>query len=706
MIILIQPVPAGTDGLGDESAMNGQATTAITSATFLPTAPRNYAGAGEWAQHAHDAQHTSYTDQVVATSWRWKWVWNGPDSSGGISSGKFKLPRNSQPVTGDDRVYIAAGSNGVYALKASDGTVAWSRQPGGSINSTPAYDATTRAVFVVSSNGALYKLDAVSGDTLSYFKTRSSSTLPLPPAIVADRVFFSMGNRVYAVNKNTMTQIWSYDAGALVHTPPAYSPSRNRVIVVSNDLYVHAINNTNGGRAWRVKPTVRNGGEPGENDATLAEAKFGWPVIAEVHGYVLVKYRLNWATLWTWSPWPGDNATMRSNLQSRPDEQALFVLDLEDGANPFIANVGHGGFGDGGYLPMGPQPVIKPLPNGQEVAYVVMRGSPCIQDPCNGQWDAHLGEMVLDNNTVSGYQAGYVRFIRNTFFPTDEQGYLSMAGDYLFAAHWEAGIAHQIADRSATKGTNSNPITTLDLPHIVTSQDSNPCGGFSASHYCGQGLINTRMWPSGFYIYWQQGTVYDQYWSGYAAWVVSNNTIYFLSTDGAVVALEQGNPATALSSTPAMIHASSNSDASYAASRFSAEAVLEARSPSSSAKTVIPYPQAWLYAGQEMIVEGAIQYVFNNRRAVYLGFKNPHQGAFKVRIKKEDWDNFESPPEAVYLVGQRVRVHGLIEWYQGDPVIYVRDPSQIEAVDQPNAEGVSDENVCATSHHQCIFVRP
>lgn len=500
-------------------------------------------GNSEWTQHAHDAQRTSYTDQVVPTPWRWKWAWNGPNSSGGISPGKFGLPRNSQPVTGGGRVYIAAGANGVYALNNADGSVVWSRNLGSPVNSTPAYDPDTNALFVVATNGMLYKLNAATGATLGQFSSGSSSDLPLPPAVISDRVFFSMGTRVYAINKQTMSQIWSYNAGAAVHTPPAYSPSRNRVIAVTEDLYVHAIDNATGTQVWRVKPTVRTGGDPGDNNSTLAEVKNGWPVIAEAHGYVLIKLRLDWQALWNPNPWPADNTAMRSYLQQNPEYQALFVLDLDDGSVPFIANVGHGGFGDGGYLPMGPQPVVKRFANGQEVAYVVMRGSPCAQSPCDGRWDSHLGELVLDDTTVPGYLGGYVRFMQNTFFPTDEQAYISMSGDYIFGGHWEAGIAHRIIDRSPSRGTGTNPIVTENLPHIVTSQDVDVCGtGFSTTHYCAQGLYNTRSWPGGFYIYWQQGPVYDQYWSEYATWVVSNNTVYFVSTDGAVVALESAAP--------------------------------------------------------------------------------------------------------------------------------------------------------------------
>jgi len=504
---------------------------------FTPSSP------DEWTQHAHDAQRTSFTSQVVPPPWRWKWAWNGPDAQGRVSPGKFRLPRNSQPVTGGGRVYIAAGDRGVFALDNATGQVLWNRNPGGArVNSTPAYDPETGSLFVLSTNGVLYKLDAATGEIQGQFSTGASSDLPLPPALFGERVFIAMGNRVYALNKFTLSPFWSYDAGAPVHTPPAYSPSWDRVVVASQDLYVHAIRNADGTRAWRVKPTPRQPGDPGSS-SNYAEVKNGWPVIAEGHGLVLIKLRLDWEAMWNpWSPWPGDNATMRSGLAAQPQYQALLALRLADGSPAFIANVGHGGFGDGGYLPMGPQPVVKRFPDGQEVAYVVMRGSPCLQPPCDGRYDSRLGEMMLDDTTVPGYRAGDVRFMQNTFFPTDEQANLSMAGDFIFGAHWMFGLAHQIVDRSPSRGTSNNPIVTSNLPHIITSASN--CG-FSPTHYCSDSLVqdgDPRIIPSGFYIYYNQGRVYDQYWSEYAAWVISNNTVYFVSADGAVVALEHGDP--------------------------------------------------------------------------------------------------------------------------------------------------------------------
>lgn len=625
---------------------------------------------GEWSQHAHNAQRTGYTPQVVDPPWRWRWAWNGPDSSGGIAkvTSNGRLPRNVQPVTGGGRVYVAAGASGVFALHEATGAQAWHQATIGAINSTVAYDHETQALFVVSANGRLYKLNAANGTVLDDFNTGASSSLPLPPAILSDRVLFAMGNHVYAVNKQTLGQLWQYDAGVAVETPPAYSVSRDRIIVATADLYVHAIHNTNGAQAWRVRPvhpSLAAGQTPdGQN---FAEFRRGWPVVADNAGYVLLKARLDWQTLWTWSPWPINNSQMRANLTAQPAQQALFVLDLDDGSVPFIANIGHGGYGDGGYMPMGPQPVVKTLPNGKDVVYTIIRGHTS-QD---GRWDSHFGEMMLDSTTVSGLQGGDVRFIAydyppgaaeptGTYLLTDEQPNVSMAGDYLFGGHWEAGFALRLLDRSDARGTFTNKITSQRLATIATSQDGGGCA-FSPSHYCSSGLQNTRYYDTGFYIYYGQGAVYDQYWSEYATWVVSNDNIYFRSTDGALVALTRGNPTVGQILPVAM----------------SAPAPDPAPDETAVPVNTIPYTAAAAWAGQPVTVYGELRYIFNNGKDVLLGFAHPHQGSFKALIGQQAWAAFSAPPEALYQIGQSVQVTGHIAWYQGDPAIFVTSPAQI-----------------------------
>ncbi|HAD06768.1 MAG TPA: pyrrolo-quinoline quinone [Anaerolineaceae bacterium] len=627
---------------------------------FLPLVANG--SSSEWTQFAHDPMRTSFTEQVVPTPWRLKWIWNGPNTQGKVPATKFGLPRQSQPVTGGGRVYVAAGTRGVFALNNTSGAVVWNQTAIGSVNSTPAYDPRSDALLVVSANGRLYRLNAANGQILNQFNSGSTSSLPLPPALWEDTVYFSMGSKVFALDRVTLALRWEYNAGSAVETPPAYSPSTQTVVVVSADLYVHAINASNGSRRWRVKPpTPLQPGNPGNSD-NEAEAKYGWPVIAEQHGLVFVRYRLHWQSIWDLDPNSiQNNAQLRQFFQNNRKDQPLFALRMSDGAEAFIPNVGNGGYGDGGYLPMGPLPAIARLADGKEVAYIPVRAGPCQAGYCDSRWDTHLGELLLDNQTVTGYQPGYVRFMDYTFVPTDEQPFVTVAGDMILAAHWEAGLAHQITDRSPARGaTTTNLIRVSNLPHIATSQDEDACGtGLIASHYCASNLINTRYWPGGFYIYWKEGAVYDRYWSEYAGWVVSNNTIYFVSTDGAVIALEHGQPATSGISMN-MTSIENNQP-----------------TPAPVLSEPIPYERAAEYAGWQASVEGQLVRVFNNGKAVYLSFIEPHQRQFVVRILKENWDAFPQPPESLYHAGQRVRVSGLIEWYQGGPVIYVSSPEQI-----------------------------
>jgi len=645
------PAPTATPTPSPTPSLTPMMTPTPTATAGLPTT-------GEWSQHAHDAQHSGYTAQVVAYPWRLRWIWNGVNASGGVQkvTSTGSLPRNVQPVTGGGRVYVAAGTDGVFALSEDTGGQLWQRSGIGDIRSTVAYDADTQAVFAVSANGTLYKLSASDGSVLDQFASGQSSTLPLPPTLLGDRVLFSMGNSVYAVEKQTMQPIWEYNAAAIVAVPPAYSPSRNLVIVATEpDLYVHAIRNADGGQQWRVRPV-----DSSRSFEDPTEYRMGWPVIAENAGYVLVKVRLDWQTLWR--DWPQTNSGMRQLLTDNPGEQALFVLDLDDGSLPYIANVGHGGYGDSDYLPMGTQPVVKRLPNGKDVVYLIIRA----KHAYDSRWDSHFGEMVLDDTTVSGLTGGDVRFIAfdwppgsaDPFLLTDEQPNVSMAGDYLFGGHWEAGFALQILDRSDERGSFTNKITSQRLATVATSQDDIGACAFSPSHYCSSGLTNTRQYDFGFYTYYNQGSVYGQYWSEYAVWVVSNDNLYFRSCDGAIVALTSGNPQTTSAAVPVPVPSPSP---------------ILAAQPA----VTIPHSQARHWAGHTVTVTGTLRYVFNNGKQVLLGFSNPHQGSFKIIIRQAYWQFFAQPPEQIYRVGQQVAVFGQVQWYQGDPAIYVTAPEQV-----------------------------
>ncbi len=619
-----------------------------------------YSPATNWFQHAHDAQRTGYAPAAPPPPWRWAWQWNGSDAQGRVVPGKILLPRNVQPILAEGRVYVACGTNGVVALNEQTGAVLWQVRPGGAINSTVAYDPVTRALFAVSSNGRLYKLNPSNGVALAECGLGAPGNLPLPPALISGRLFASMGRHVLALDPVNLRTNWLYDAGSTVHTPPAYSARHDCVVVCTADLYVHAIRNTDGARRWRVKPSVHNPGSP-------YEYANGWPVIAEQHGLVLVRQRNDWDLLWA-NPNPfgvPDNATIRSRLAAQPAQRCHFALRLADGSVAFDINNGQGGFGDGGYLPLGSMPVIRTFPDGSEVALQIIRG----ENRYDARWDSHFGEMMLDSNTVPGLQAGDVRWIRHgndpsddAFLLTDEQPFLSAAGDYLFGSHWLVTYALHVQDRSPARGSFANKITTTNLPWFIVSQGAcGPCT-FSPTHYCPQGLRADpdcgRHYAGGFYVCFNQGAVQDQFWTEYGCVVATPHRLVVRDTTGAIFSLVTGTPMTGASAQAAP---SDRSD--------------EANAPAESLAPIT--------------VTNRLRYVFNNGKAVLLAFAEPHQGTLKALIPKAAWPEFPGLGTALgrnrahlYREGQLVVVTGVPAWYQGDPAIYGLGPEQIRPVSE------------------------
>jgi len=157
--------------------------------------------------------------------------------------------------------------------------------------------------------------------------------------------------------------------------------------------------------------------------------------------------------------------------------------------------------------------------------------------------------------------------------------------------------------------------------------------------------------------------------------VIQAIQVFHLS-HGAILALESGTP-------------QANSPASSAVDlpEASQEPLLgevianpSALDRPATGPAVIPYPSARSHVGEVKTVQGVVRYLFNNGKSFYLGFQDPHQGAFAALIPVSYLGSFPDQPENLFHLGDEVRITGKIVWYQGDPVIYVSDPAQIELV--------------------------
>lgn len=633
----------------------------------------------EWTQFAGSPQRTSFSTTGVSTPWRYKWQWNGADTNGKPQADHLSVPKLVQPVSGGGRIYMVA-ADAVYALNRNTGAVIWSRSNIGTLSATVAYDAGY--VYVPSQNGSLYKLNAADGTITQNVVVGGS--LGLAPLVANGVVYVgSSSGELVAVNTGNLAIRWRYQGGAPMATPAALSATRSLLVVNTQDLYVHAINIADGTRKWRVKPTSRTY-QSGNPNTSGAQFEGGWPVIAEKAGVVFVRYRLDWDTLWGSNPYPTTNAAIKTFLQNNPNQQALYALNINTGAVSFIPAVGNGGAGDGGNLPMGPQPVIKEI-NGKEVAYIIWRnGLTCASGWCDGREDATIGEMVLDATTVSGYTAGDVRFVQFIDIQTDEMMNIAMAGSTIFHSHWLINAAKTITDRSAGLGaTYASPIKTVDAPNVIwrqcycppENQNCNPidypggsgntwcpsnCPFNSSTRYCSQGLFSygdQRGYPPGFYQYHNSSNRGTTPFT-----VVTDGLVLVKTNDGGVIALEQGNPT------------ANDTNISFGSQPDLAQ-VLGLKSPLG----VVDYTQAANLIGTTARFNGVVKSVVNRLpKAVYIGFTDPHDGALLVRVFAKDVQKFDYDLES--LVGKQITVSGYVSLYWPDnidPEIVVSEPGQI-----------------------------
>ncbi len=467
----------------------------------------------EWTQDAHDAQRSGYIAEEPLEPWTLAWTWNGPDADGGAGGHFYDAPPEARTVTGGSNVYVPAGAKGLFALAKTDGHPVWN-VTATQFNATPAFDPVTGALFAGGADGFLYKIDAESGRVLQKYSAGNSINKavllfgPFAYVVAAD-------GQLHKVSTATMTSAWVYHASSAAATPPVYSASRNVVVYATSDLFVHAVEDANGRPKWRVKPSPNVPGFPNEFDK-------GWPVIAEQHGIVFLRMQLphDFMTDYPSSGgiYPNSNAEVRAYLQNNPDHKNLFALNLDDGVEKFIPAVGYGStedFIDGrSYGVMGSQPVVKVWPDGTEVLYIHFRNGQ--GNPPDYRWDGHMGEMVLDDQTVPGLEAGDLRFIRmarrNGYGGTgyvdivDEQAPITLAGTTIFHAHWGASESVKITDRATARGlTYSDPIETTKHPTVIRQQTSCPDKN-TVTHWTTCGLTmyqDGRYWdPPGFWVYW------------------------------------------------------------------------------------------------------------------------------------------------------------------------------------------------------------
>jgi outer membrane protein assembly factor BamB len=153
----------------------------------------------------------------------------------------------SSPAVVNGTVYVGSSDGSLYAVDAVTGEAQWTFETGGPVRSSPAVVEDT--VYVGSDDNHLYAVDAASGEETWRFQTREA--VASSPAVVNGTVYVgSDGTDVYAVDAASGEGEWTRQTGGGESAAPAVVD--DTVYVWNIDGTVTALDAATGDRQWVV----------------------------------------------------------------------------------------------------------------------------------------------------------------------------------------------------------------------------------------------------------------------------------------------------------------------------------------------------------------------------------------------------------------------------------------------------------------------
>jgi outer membrane protein assembly factor BamB len=220
----------------------------VTYLPFIGNRTSAHSGGQDWPMAAGNPERTSWSNEQVEGNMQVAWY----------RPIEAYISQNTQVIASNGLLYIST-ARGLYALKASNGDLAWRFDSELPLGNSPTI--SKGVVYVGGYDRKIHALDAQSGNHLWSFDGAAAGFSTNPLVIGGEVIAGNRDGAMYAIGAhgtpNQGKLIWKYQTSGPINFSAAYKDGV--LYFASNDNYAYALRADNGALVWKSEKLPGDG---------------------------------------------------------------------------------------------------------------------------------------------------------------------------------------------------------------------------------------------------------------------------------------------------------------------------------------------------------------------------------------------------------------------------------------------------------------